>query len=310
MADTVTVTLIQDELVQALPPNYGRTDLYIENTDLTDDIFWQDPNGNNPFALSFDGANDLVDLDTILAGLSATTTTGSIHLRFKQDAAAAGDDTLFSLGDTNANEYLKIIVTGSQIVTAELRLAAGIQWTLDLDAAIVADRWYKIKLAHDGVEPKLFLDNTPVPQTFSASGDKTVWVGGIDAGVDNARIGSLDVNSAGDADFFLGDIDNLRIFDGLGASQADGRVEVVDYRIDEGLLQTASATIGDNSTNGFTGTISGATWVSRGVGNVLPGGQTLILSGKPETPLGAIWLRTASATTTASVLKENSRNDR
>ena len=312
MADSKTITLTPDDWIKGLDPLHDRLSLSIQNNDAAKEIQWEEPDMGNPFALEFDGSDDFVDLDTILGcGPLAASTSGSIIFRINRPSGGVGNDTVFSLGDTNANEFLQIFFDASDIFHARLRTAAGgVQWEVETDNAIPLGVPVELKIVHNGAEATLFVDKTPVPQTFTTSVDKTLWVAAI-PGVDNARLGSMNFNSGGEAQFLDSTLDWIRIY--AGTTTQNNRTDVAKYSIDEGRLQSASLTIADGSTNSFTGTLGvGAPapkWVVRAtVGSKIPAGTREVISERSEVPQGAIWL---TSTKDASVtLKETAEHER
>lgn len=314
MADSVDVTLIANDWKLGLAPLGDRLSLSIQNneTPAANNIFWEEPDMDNPFALSFDGVDDFVDIDTILGGGPiAASTSGSVLFRINRPSGGVGNDTVFSLGDTNANEFLQIFFDASDIFHARLRTAAGgVQWEVETDNAIPLGVPVELKVVHNGTEATLFVDKTPVPQTFTTSTDKTLWVAAV-PGVDNARLGSMNINSGGEAQFLDATLDWIRIY--AGTTTQNNRTDVAKYSIDEGRLQSASLTIADGSTNSFTGTLGvGALapiWVARAVtGSRVPALTREVISDVLEVPQGAIWL---FSTVAASVtLKQTSQSER
>ena len=315
MADPTVVALTQNDWVQGLARNNNRVSLHIQNLNGASELFYFDPVGDNPFALSFDGGTDFVDIDTILGSGSPIlgSTSGSISARISRDTGGAGNDTIFSLGDTSANEFLQLFVDSSNQLHARLRTAAAVQWEVETDNAIPTAEFITVKLVHDGTEAKLFVRGTAVPQTFTTSLDKTKWVDDIDANVDNARLGSLSISGAGEAQFFLGDIDKVRIFAGTTSQVApNNRQEVAIYAIGEGTLASASLTIADDSTNSFTGTLGVSTaapsWVARSAGLKLGADTAIILDSNTKTVShNAYWFNTAGSGVSAELQEKDNR---
>ena len=81
-------------------------------------------------------------------------------------------------------------------------------------------------------------------------------------GIDTGNIGTLDYNSAGNADFFEGQIDFLEVQDSLMGKFGVNTTNLFQTLIDEGTGATAA----DDSGNGNDGTITSATWAVRSVG--------------------------------------------
>ena len=314
-SDPISATLTQDTWIRNLRSNTRRRYLDIQNEDTTNDLRFQFV--NNPFALSFDGG-DHVDVDTILGAGSPILTSprGSIEANLRNPSAFTQRNTIFSLGDTNANEYLRLYIDNAdKKLKAELRTAAAVQWALETDLAIdnfgidFTKFFYTVKIlqafnvddnAGANPEPKLFVNGGSPTQTFTTSTDKTKWVPDIQANVDNARIGSLNINSAGEADQFEGLIDFLVV---KHEDDFKHLIDVARYNIDEG----SGTTLADRSGNGFNGTFGGGaaapTWVVRSNGRVISRdtGRDFVDNESPQT---AVWLFTAAAAHGTVTLRE------
>ncbi len=290
--------LVQNVWTRALKSNAKRQYLDIQNTDVTNVLkfFFT----NNPFALLFDGTDDLVEIDAIVADPFTTAGHGSITARIKHDASGAADDVIFSASDTSANAYLKLWVDNADNkLKAEIRNATAVQWSIETDAAITQGEYIEVKLVHsfrDNI-PQLFINKGGVAQTITTSTDNTFWVDSLSAVLDNARIGCINVNGAGDADFLKGSIDFVRIDAGTGSHV--NREVVAIYEIDEGT----GATVGDSSPNAFNGTLTSATWEARSNGR-----QLAKDSGRPfvdnECPQSAVWLLSAAVAHGTVTLRE------
>lgn len=286
--DTVSVPLTQDDWIEVLGVNTTRVYVDIQNEAATFDARFQ--HIRNPFMLSLDGAGDFVEIDAILGGSSPIigSKSGFINIRLRRDSGGAGEDVVFSLGDTNANEYLKLFIDASNKVVAELRTAAAVQWKITADTAIPTGEFLRVELRHDEKTPSIRINGGDVDVTFNTSTDITKWVDDIDANVDNARLGCLNVNSAGNADFFLGDIDEVKIVANIKPSDLRGAEDVALYRLGDGTLTAQSATATDSSVNAFTGNVNGATWEVRNTGRVL-GADTGREFTEDEASTQALW---------------------
>ena len=109
MADPTVVALTQNDWVQGVARNNNRVSFHIQNLSGASELFYFDPVGANPFALSFDGGTDFVDIDTILGSGSPIlgSASGSISARISMDTGVAGEDELVSIGDTSANALIQ-----------------------------------------------------------------------------------------------------------------------------------------------------------------------------------------------------------
>ncbi|WP_428411999.1 LamG-like jellyroll fold domain-containing protein [Pararhizobium sp.] len=286
--DPITVTTTAGDWIKALDHDFSRITLYIQNKAGAD---IQQLHTQNPWQLSFDGTDDFVDIDTIMANAALLAAeAGSVKVIVRRDSGGAGDDTIWSLGDTNADTYVRLFMDAGNLLKAELVSAGTTQWALETDNAIATAVYKNIKLLHNKTEAKLFVNGALVPQTFTTSTDKTAWVSDI-PGVDNARIGCLNKDSAGDADFFAGDIDSMQIFANLQTQRE--RVLVAHYDITEGTLLSASLTTADISGNGYTGTLGVAAaapaWEVRAAGLDLANNQGRFVTRREEVK-SALWL--------------------
>lgn len=174
---------------------------------------------SNRFALN--GSTQYVNLDgvdTISQGYSAFTVAGWVS---PTDATPASTEYIFSISDTNANEYFGIYMATDGKIGATLVDAGTTQWTFESDSAVFADAtWANFYFEHDGVAPVMFIDGASEAITFSVSTDKTKSTTDL-AGTDNTRWGCLNVNSGGNTNFFTGDIGSLFIYQAqYGAASA------------------------------------------------------------------------------------------
>ncbi len=315
-SEPITGSLPANVWTKNLDSNTRRVYLDIQNEDTSNDMRFQFV--NNPFSLSFD-AGDHVDIDTILAAGSAILTSprGSLEATVRNPSSFSQVNTIISLGDTSANEYLRLYIDDSdKKVKAELRTAAAVQWSLESDTAVDAmgidftRDFYDIKIlqtfAIDGsgsaVEPKLFVNGNFVDQTFTTSTDKTLWIPDIQANVDNARIGSHNVNGAGEADQYEDFIKSVVIRE---ESDFNSLRELVRYNMGEGTGTTIADTGQEN--NAFTGTFgAGAaapSWAVRSNGRVISKdtGREFVDNQCPQT---AVWFLSAAASHGTVTLRE------
>lgn len=161
------------------------------------------------------GADDFVNIDDILPLLSSTT-TGTISVRMRPvDATPATNLTVIGFGDTDQVTLLAIILdeTGDITINCTITGFAQARWILDTDNVVAGDNaWIEITLVQDGVSPIVYIDGAKVPQSFSISNDTSFWLADL-PGIDNARIGALNFNSAGDITFTNGNISHVYFWD-------------------------------------------------------------------------------------------------
>lgn len=206
----------------------------------------------NPHTLTFDGTNDVVACDA--GGIEiASHIKGYIKLGVRFDAGGAGNDTLFSVSDASTETALWIRRDANDKVTASLVIGGTVSWTLITDEAIELAEWQVLTLIQqaDGNGPSIVINGSEPAQTFTVSTSLDHWLSSL-TGVDVANIGALNYNSVADADFFLGDVDFLEVYD------LTSRTLGLHYLIDEG-----SSNLLDSSGNGNGGTLAGASWIRR-----------------------------------------------
>jgi len=214
----------------------------------------------NPWTLSFDGTNDEVSINGAATNF-ATIDTGSIVVGVRIDDAGSGARTIFAASDASAETALWVKVDTNDKLECSLVVAGTVSWTFTSDNALDMDEWCVIKIRHDGVAPVPYVNGGGIPHTFSVSTDKTDWMDALTA-MDSVNLGALDYNSAGNADWFQGDIDFVMVMDDLNAD-ADPALHLL---LDEGTGTTAT----DVSANGTDGTISDAAmWALRFSGALL-----------------------------------------
>jgi len=229
-----------------------RSSLGVQNPSASDILLYLD---DDPFGITFDGGDHIaIDGVSTDADLIAAT-EGSVNARIYLDAVGITDRTVVSISDASANEYFRIYVNTAGKVVVELRTAAAVQWTLTLNVALLATKWYDINVRHNGTIPTMLINGEKRAQTL-AGATQASWMAAL-SNLDTARIGSLNTNGAGEADWFVGDIEELRIFAGIEDISAAGRTLVARYNMDTGSGTTASDTSG-NSHNGTFGAAAAA----------------------------------------------------
>ena len=110
--------------------------------------------------LSFDGTNDLVNIDGAAA---FSTNIGTISIWV--NSGSSQDRVFLAFTDASANEYLSLRANGDE-VQATMRLASsGVQWECDF-GSLGTDEWHLVQLVQDGSAVKVYFDNTE-ETTFS-----------------------------------------------------------------------------------------------------------------------------------------------
>jgi len=154
------------------------------------------PTGLGTTSFNFDG-NDAIDID---GAEPFSTTVGSISLWYAS-ANSSQFGILIGFGDTNANEYLNINVDNTQVALLQ-RAAAGLRWENSNTGGAPLSEWHHVVLTQDGTAAKMYVDGVE-DTSWSDTTDASTW---MLTGIDNARIGCLSRNNAGNSNFFNGNI--------------------------------------------------------------------------------------------------------
>lgn len=165
------------------------------------------------------GADDYI----AIAGLAAAEAGGA----FKKGTISiwccvpnqTGTYSLFSLGDTDANEILGLRVAAGKLQGICVDGATA-QWTTTSTSVVIpANQWTHCALVHNGIRPTLYVNGVAVAMTDTVTTDLTEWTDGL-TGLDTACIG---------LDFY----NNVLTNDLLGA--------VTGFKYSHGTLTSATA---------------------------------------------------------------------
>ena len=162
-------------------------------------------------SLLLDGA-ECVDIGGTRASLAATT-KGTILIWSKPvDGTPLTNEVLVAFGDTNANEFLRLIHMTDGDLYADCRDAGTTQWALRTDAAIyTTDVWTMSGIVQDAVEIKMYKNDALAASTFSTTTNKTRWFSVL-TGLDNGRIGCSNMNGGGNTLFYNGNLLHIAFF--------------------------------------------------------------------------------------------------
>jgi len=165
-------------------------------------------------AQDFDGSALYGNIDAVLPQI-ASDTQGTISLWVKpDDGQPAANETLLSLGDTDAAEFLQLQIPTSGKFRAALKDGGTLQWLLEANVATFADgagSWTHLCVTQDGVSPILYVNGSSIAASFDTDTDRTKYLTDL-AGADNARVGCLNENSNGNTNHFAGPISDVRIY--------------------------------------------------------------------------------------------------
>ncbi len=172
----------------------------------------------------FDGTDDGFNIDAVRTDL-ASTTTGSWEVWVNPtDATPAANAHIISFGDTNAVELMTLQMTTTGTCRASLNIAGVAKWQFATDSAVFSDNTpTHVMLVQDGVEPKIYIDNVEVAQSFSITTDKTAWFS-VATGLDNGRIGCSSFNSGGNSAWTPAILDSIGFWN--RAITSDERTEL------------------------------------------------------------------------------------
>jgi len=166
-------------------------------------------------AMSFDGGNDWVGVDTVLTSLNYTT-KGTISLWAKVNQLK-NYNTFIGFSGGLANHQLRIIVDSSGLLIAITYDNAQV-WTFSSNSQVIfANTWYHIVLVQDGVSPVIYVNGILVPITFSYSVDKTHW---FHNAFTSAKIGQMGVTAG---TYMDGLIDEVKIWNYARSAEQIGQ---------------------------------------------------------------------------------------
>jgi len=191
---------------------YSNNGTRLGNTTLAN-MYTTDRNSQSNKAMSFDGSSDYVNIDGIVADV-ASDTAGTWTAWVKPDSGARGTtQQIMSFGDTNANTKIDFFQSGGvDFLYAGARETGTNQWRVLTSAnPFSTNTWTHVALVQDGTSPVIYIDGVAVAQTFDFTTDKTYWNNNL-SGLDTARIGNLNFDSGGEAQWFDGDIADVRIY--------------------------------------------------------------------------------------------------
>jgi len=166
----------------------------------------------NAFSLSFDGVDDLLNIDSLVTSL-APTTKGTWSMRVKPITATPLDAEIFmNFGDTNANSQIIFFMISDGSLRAGVTVGGAAQWFVDTSASVFSNNiWAQIAIVQNGISPVLYVDGIAVAQGFLIETNKAFWFTGV-PGLDNGRIASRNINNAGETNNFQGNIDEVRVW--------------------------------------------------------------------------------------------------
>ena len=158
------------------------------------------------YSLALNGSTDYA----YFAGATAKADTrGGLSVWVRLSSIAA-DQTVFSLGDTDADTVARLYFDSSEgEFTWEVRSTGTAKTLSTSGASISTGVWYHIALFVDNDDVgKIFID-----KEYLGSSSDCKWFNYAGSALDNTRIGCDIFNGTGNANFLNGYIDDLRIYD-------------------------------------------------------------------------------------------------
>ena len=182
-------------------------------------------------ALVLDGAADALNADAVLPAI-ASDSVGSVTMWVKLDDGQTGADsqTLVCFGDTDALNFLYVVVNPVGKVVGQYYVDGDILWVFESTSAVFADgpsTWHHLAIVQNGTTIAVYLDAVSVPLTFNLPWlDEGLWLDQFPT-CDNVRIGAKNYNSTGDIDRLAGAISDVRIYS--TALDTDDLAELMTY---------------------------------------------------------------------------------
>lgn len=161
--------------------------------------------------LNFNG-DDFIDISSTLNQLT-TATVGTWEGWFNLvDATPATQARLIAFGDTDGDERLVLSIQADGKLAMFCRVAGASKWSIASDAVALLDKqWFHIAVTQNGANPVMYINGVAIAQTNIITTDKTIWFSGM-AGLDNGRIGCINNNNLGNAEFLIGAVGgNVRL---------------------------------------------------------------------------------------------------
>lgn len=158
----------------------------------------------NTYSVDLNGTNQYLAVDALATDL-ASDTTGTISLFVKPDTiSTSSTDCLVVIGN-GTNSYIQVSqYDGDIFVNASV--AGSNKYTLRTDDAVLSTSIFKhVMVTHDGVRPRIYINNIEVASTFTVDVDRTAWIADISG--NKFRIGQNP--TSGGVNWFGGLLDEL-----------------------------------------------------------------------------------------------------
>ncbi len=164
-----------------------------------------------PSGRYFDGSDD-IDITNALTTVLSTLTVGTVILWYRPDTLPGAQKSIFTLGDTDANEYFRFSILAAGEFQAGLAVAGAWKWYTTTDAAAFGGTtWTCVGVTQDAISPILYVNGSAPAQTFGGSADKTGWLASA-TGLDNGYVGCQSFRGWGKLRHITGHIGEVRIY--------------------------------------------------------------------------------------------------
>ncbi|MFC1504548.1 LamG-like jellyroll fold domain-containing protein, partial [Spirochaetota bacterium] len=209
-------------------------------------ILTNDRYGETNAAFFHDGAGDYITIDSTIDDVTNTDIgTWSFWIR-PTNVGGAMYETYVSFGDTDANTFLLMRKNNADKVEAVARTIGTTQWAVTTDIVpLENEKWTHVTITHNGTQPYFYINGTSAAITFDTDVDRTIWFNDI-TGIDNARIGDMNVNLNGEGTFLNGFIDEIYVYTRVLTSN-----EILLLAAKPTILITESGTPYTNGGNAF-----------------------------------------------------------
>jgi len=165
-------------------------------------------------AYVLDGANDYIDIQSVLGDME-TTTEATVCMWIKPADLAENYSCMFSFGDASAFSTLVLFRQGATDGTLYVYcIDGGDKWKFYSTGVVqVADVWQHIVFRFDGTIQTVWVNGKGVSLNHTITTDTTYWFSDFSAGaIDSATLGSDNWNNQGNREFWKGEMDEVMIF--------------------------------------------------------------------------------------------------
>lgn len=168
-------------------------------------------------AFEFNGTSEYITTNNLLTDIISDN-IGSFAFWFYSGALDASRN-MITFGDTDSGNYFLLRVRSDDTAQAQfVSVANGVEFGM-VSSTLTTNTWYHCVLVQDGVSPKLYINGSDDTNSL-AGNDLTFWFNDS-TGLDNGRIGSISINSAGEAGFFDGRLDDVRYYQNYALTSSD-----------------------------------------------------------------------------------------